>query len=217
MWIVVGCLLAWILGGIPFGLVLVRAFTGKDLRTLGSGNVGATNASRAFANRRVGLAVFLLIYVLDAAKGFVPAFFGPGWMAAAGADLGCGPVLAAVLSGAAAIVGHCASPFLGLKGGKGVATATGVVAALDGRALLVALAVFGIALAITRRVYLSSLSLGVALAVAVVAFEPEHAFGGRLPITVFAIVVAAFLFFTHRSNIQKALAARKGLANGGAS
>jgi len=215
-----GCLLAWVLGGIPFGLVLVRALTGKDLRTLGSGNVGATNASRAFSSRRRGFAVFLLIYVLDAAKGFVPAYWGPDLvqLAALGGPSDVDPVLVAVLMGAAAILGHCASPFLGLRGGKGVATATGALAALDVRALGVALAVFAVVFAATRRVYLGSLALGVGLAVAVVALEPSRALGSRLPITVLASAIAVFLFYTHRSNIRTALRARRaGSTTGGVS
>ena len=76
MAIVVGCLAAFLLGAIPFALVLVRLLAGVDLRRVGSGNPGATNASRVFGPRK-GLLVFLVVYLLDAAKGFVPAWFGP--------------------------------------------------------------------------------------------------------------------------------------------
>jgi len=207
MSLTIGCLLAWVLGGIPFGLVLVKAFTGQDLRRLGSGNVGATNASRAFENRKVGLAVFFGIYLLDAAKGFVPAFWGPDLLphGAVGDD----SPFAGVLLGASAIFGHCVSPWLRLRGGKGVATTTGVLAALDWRALAVALGVFLVVYLVTRKVFLGSLALGVALAVAVVAFEPGAALDARLPITVLALAIAVFLFYTHRSNIRGALAARR--------
>ncbi len=196
------CALAWVLGGIPFGLVLVRLFCGIDIRTIGSGNVGATNASRAFPGR-ARLPVFLLIYVLDFGKGFVPATFFPAWF-------GLGPgLLAPVLVGAAAVLGHCVSPFLGLRGGKGVATTTGVFAAVDPIALLCGLAAFGAVFGATRRVFWGSLALALALPIAVVAREPSAAFGERLPVTVLALAVAAFLFWTHRSNLRKFRAERR--------
>ncbi|MBK8978551.1 MAG: glycerol-3-phosphate acyltransferase [Planctomycetes bacterium] len=199
------CLIAWLLGGIPFGLVLVRVFRGVDIRTIGSGNVGATNASRAFTGRGRSL-VFFAIYLLDFAKGCVPALtFGP-WLA------GDGSILAAVLVGAAAILGHCFSPFLGLRGGKGVATTTGVFAAVEPLALLVALATFGAVFALTRRVFVGSLALGVALALATVLRAPATAFGARLPATTLALAAMAFLFWTHRSNLRAAVRERRAAA-----
>jgi len=187
-----GCLAAYLLGGIPFSLLLVRLLKRVDLRTIGSGNVGATNASRAFGGR-AKLAVFLLIYALDTAKGFVPAFFGPRLIG--------GPASAAIWFGACAILGHCASPYLHFRGGKGVATTTGVMAAVDPMALVIALAVFGLVFAITKRVFLGSLALGVTLACAVVLRDPASAFAERAPISIFALTIAALLFVTHRRNL----------------
>lgn len=199
MELVLACAAAYLLGGVPFGLVMVRVLRGVDIRSIGSGNVGATNASRAFPGRS-RLLVFLLIYVLDFAKGFVPAVVFVDW---------CGDEpLHRVLIGAAAIVGHCFSPFLGFRGGKGVATATGVFAALDWQALLVGLAVFFLVLAVTRRVFWGSIALGFGLALAVVFRDQASAFDERLPVTVFAAVIALFIVYTHRSNLAAALAAR---------
>lgn len=203
MALALACLCAWLLGGVPFGLVLVRAFVGVDIRTIGSGNVGATNASRAFGARLRG-PIFFLIYVLDFAKGFVPALWFAGWFGA-----GDG-LLPAVLIGAAAVAGHCFSPYLGFKGGKGVATTTGVFAAIEPVALAVALATFVVVWAATRRVFFGSLALGLGLAGAVVLRDPTTAFGERLPATVLALAVAAFLFWTHRSNLAKFRAERAG-------
>jgi glycerol-3-phosphate acyltransferase PlsY len=194
---------AWLLGGIPFGLVLVRLFRGIDIRTVGSGNVGATNASRAFEGR-LRLPVFLLIYVLDFLKGLTPALWFPTWF---GIELATGSWTPVGL-GAAAVAGHCFSPYLRFRGGKGVATATGVFAALDPLALLVALLTFLVVLKVTKQVYLGSLALGLALAATVVAQDPSAAFGERRPVTVLALVIAAFLFFTHRSNLAAARARR---------
>ncbi|MEM7202607.1 MAG: glycerol-3-phosphate acyltransferase [Planctomycetota bacterium] len=194
-----GCLLSYLLGGIPFALVLVRLVQGIDVRTVGSGNVGATNASRAFGPR-LRLPVFVLIYLLDFGKGLVPALLGPALFG--------GGVGAPVWFGACAVLGHCASPYLGLRGGKGVATTTGVVAAIEWQALLIGLLVFLAVFGLTRRVFLGSLALGLALAAAIVLRDPATAFGARLSHSLFGIVVAVFLFWTHRSNLRGLAASR---------
>jgi glycerol-3-phosphate acyltransferase PlsY len=194
------CLLAYLLGAIPFALLLVRLAKGIDVRKVGSGNVGATNASRAFQGP-ARLAVFLLIYALDFAKGFLPALYGPEL-----ADRP--PASAAVWLGACAVVGHCASPFLKLRGGKGVATTTGVVAAIEPLALLVGLAAFAAVLVWTKRVFLGSLALGVAVALAIPLREPATAFGARGAATAFGAAVAALFVYTHRSNLRGLLAQR---------
>jgi glycerol-3-phosphate acyltransferase PlsY len=191
--------LAYLLGGIPFGLVLVLIIKGVDIRTLGSGNIGATNASRAFA-KRWRVPFFAWVYLLDFGKGFVPVF----WLADL-AHSGSAPLGLRVLCGAAAIAGHCYSPYLRLKGGKGVATATGVLAALEPLALLVAWTVFGLTFWFTRTVALGSLALGVALALTVVFSDVGTAFAARWSVSVLAITVAGFLFYTHRGNLRRLL------------
>ena len=196
--LVLACIIAWLFGGIPFGLVLVRIFKGVDIRSIGSGNVGATNASRAFEGK-ARLLLFLLIYVLDFAKGFLPVEFG---LTLLGRELELGP---RVLLGACAILGHCFSPFLRLRGGKGVATTTGVFAALEFQALLIAFAGFFLVFALTRQVFLGSLALGFSLAVAVILREPETAFDTRITVSTFTLLIAAFILFTHRSNIRQFL------------
>ncbi len=201
MTLIAGCLVAYLIGGVPFGLVLVRLFLGIDIRGIGSGNVGATNASRAFS-KRTRLPVFLLIYLLDFAKGFVPAMWFAAWF---GID---GGAEVPVLLGASAVIGHCASPFLKFRGGKGVATTTGLFAAVELYPLLIALAAFGVVLGITRQVYLGSLAIGLTLAIAVIALEPSTAFTDRIAATIAALAAALFLFWTHRSNIKKAMQKR---------
>lgn len=194
MVISLGCLAAFLLGAVPFALVLVRLLAGVDLRMVGSGNPGATNASRAFGPR-TGLGIFLLIYLLDAGKGFVPTRFGPQLM-----DMNS--LLTAVLLGLCAILGHCYSPFLGFRGGKGVATTTGVFLALDPLAVAIAIGVFLAVRVLTGQVFLGSLTLGVALLLAVILRDPTTAFSGRLPVTCLALMVAGLFFYTHRSNIR---------------
>lgn len=200
--LVVVCLAAFLLGAIPFALLVVRVCKGVDVRTVGSGNVGATNASRAFATRGGRLAAFLAIYLLDAAKGFAPAGWAP--VAAAAVD----PQVAGVLAGAAAVLGHVFTPFLGFRGGKGVATATGVLLALDWQVTLIALAVFFVVRAATGHVFFGSLALGLALPVATLVLHPGTAFGAGLPFTLLCALLAVFLFWTHRSNLKKHFAAR---------
>jgi glycerol-3-phosphate acyltransferase PlsY len=202
MAVVLLCLVAFALGALPFALLVVRACKGVDVRTLGSGNVGATNASRAFTTRGGRLGAFLAIYVLDAAKGFAPAFWGPEIANARE------PLLAGVLAGACAVLGHVFTPLLGFRGGKGVATATGALLALDWQVTAIALGVFFAVRALTGHVFLGSLALALALPVAAVALDPVNAFGARLPFTLLCLALAAFLWWTHRSNLRKHFAAR---------
>lgn len=196
MSLAVGCLLAFLLGSMPWALLSVRLCKGKDLRTIGSGNVGATNASRAFETKRGRLLAFLTIYLLDAGKGFAPAWFGPGL-------IGGDPAFAGAMLGMCAILGHVFCPFLGWKGGKGVATATGVLLALDWQVAALSIGLFFVVRALTGQVFFGSLALGLALAASAVGLHPDDAFGVRHPITFLCFLIAGFLFWTHRSNLAK--------------
>ena len=191
------CVLAFLLGAIPFALLVVRVCKGVDVRKVGSGNVGATNASRAFASKGGRLGAFLGIYLLDAGKGLLPTLLLPAHVE------GHDPLLVGVCVGAAAVLGHVFTPFLGFRGGKGVATATGVLLALDWRVTAIALGVFFVVRFATGHVFFGSIALGVALAAAAIGLEPDAAFGARLPLTVLSLAIAAFLVWTHRSNLQK--------------
>ncbi|MCC6671322.1 MAG: glycerol-3-phosphate acyltransferase [Planctomycetes bacterium] len=207
MELVLASLAAYLLGGVPFAWLLVRLFRGVDVRTIGSGNVGATNAARAFGPRARG-PVFVLVYLLDLGKGLLPALWGCEWLEATD------PGLASTVLGAASVLGHCTSPFLGFRGGKGVATNCGVVLILDPRALFAGLGVFLVVWLVTRRVYLGSLALGMGILVATVFRDTATAFTARLPSTLYCAAMALLLFWTHRSNIQKALAARRAAGAG---
>jgi acyl phosphate:glycerol-3-phosphate acyltransferase len=196
------CTVAFLLGAVPFALLVVRLCKGIDVRTVGSGNVGATNASRAFASRGGQLGAFLGIYLLDALKGFAPACWGPALVGAGD------PLLLGVLAGAAAVLGHVFTPFLGFRGGKGVATATGVLLALDWQVTTIALVVFFVVRALSGQVFFGSMALGLSLPAAAIALHPADAFGARLPLTVLCSLLAVFLVWTHRSNLKKHFAAR---------
>ena len=197
---------AFCLGAVPFAWLIVRVFKGIDVREVGSGNVGATNASRAFSGK-LRIAVFLAVYLLDAGKGLCAAQLGWGWGWGWGA--GAGSMVAAVVCAACAILGHVFTPFLAGRGGKGVATATGALVALDWRVTAIGLVVFFLARWLSGHVFLGSLALGLGLAGATIAMEPSNAFGERLSLTVLCFLIAAFLFWTHRSNLQKFLSARQ--------
>lgn len=133
----------FLLGSIPFSYLAVRVWTGSDLRRVGSGNPGATNALRA-----AGPMVAVVGLVLDVAKGFVPiriALF---------ADLSDELLAAAAV---ACVLGHVLSPFLGFRGGKGVATGFGALSALNPLAALLATAIFVLVIAMSRIVSLASI------------------------------------------------------------
>ena len=183
----VGLVLAYLLGSVPAAYLAGRAKS-VDLRSLGSGNLGATNALRVLG-WKVGVPVFLF----DALKGFVPAYFFWRWF-------GAHPHWA-MAYGIAAIVGHVKPVFLfgrGGGGGKGVATAAGVFFGLAPVATGVALLVFAAVLAVSGYVSLGSLSAAAALVVAVAA-----TLGVRAPVFPVAALVAAFVFWSHRTNIGR--------------
>jgi acyl phosphate:glycerol-3-phosphate acyltransferase len=175
-------IIAYLLGSIPFGLVLTRLAGYGDIRAIGSGNIGATNVLRTGSKM-----LALLTMVLDCAKGAVAVLLGAQF----GPDM-------AVISGAAVFLGHLFPPWLRFKGGKGVATAGGVLLAIAWPVGLITLAAW-LAVAVVLRY--SSLAALIACATAVVAgwllFDPQRA---EL-ITLIAVLVV----LRHHSNIRRLL------------
>ncbi|ARE40218.1 Acyl-phosphate:glycerol-3-phosphate O-acyltransferase PlsY [Rhodovulum sp. P5] len=177
-------LLAYLLGAVPFGIVMARLFGLGDLRKIGSGNIGATNVLRT-GNK---LAAFLTL-VLDAGKGGIAVLVA---RALVGED-------AAQIAGFAAFLGHLFPVYLGFKGGKGVATFLGTVLAL---AWPVGLAACGTWLAVALSLRYSSLS-----ALTAAALSPVWAIVfGRADMAVLALLLAVLIFLRHRSNIGRLLA-----------
>lgn len=177
--------LAYFLGSIPFAYIIVRLVKGVDIRTVGSGNAGATNAARV-----LGKWGFISVFILDLLKGFLPAFiamtsFGASWVSLA--------------VGLAAVLGHTYTIFLGFKGGKGVATAAGVFIALAPVPTSIALIVFIIVFLITRMVSAGSIIAAATLFIAVL-FISDWAL-----LKVFTGLLAAFVIFKHRANIGRIL------------
>ncbi|MCC6319558.1 MAG: glycerol-3-phosphate 1-O-acyltransferase PlsY [Gemmatimonadaceae bacterium] len=179
---------AYLLGSTPFAWLAGRVMRGIDLRQHGSGNLGATNVFRT-----LGAPAAVIVLLLDAAKGAVPTLFfapifvpgGSSWWPAA--------------MGVAAILGHV-KPYLGMfrGGGKGVATASGVFAALAPGAYGVALTVFLLTVAVTRFVSLGSMIGAVALAAAAAVL-----YGPSSHQALLSVIIAAMVAWTHRANIGR--------------
>ena len=174
-------LAAYLLGSVPFGIVMARAFGLGDLRRIGSGNIGATNVLRTGHKPAAALTL-----VLDAGKGALAVLIA---RAALGPD-------AAQIAGFAAFLGHCFPVYLRFKGGKGVATFLGTLIALAWPVGLAACGLWAATAAVTR---ISSLSALVAAGLAPVA----AILLGRADATAFAAALAALVFYRHGANIRR--------------
>lgn len=184
--------LAYLLGSIPFGYLLVLTFRHEDIRATGSGNIGATNVARSGAK---GLGILTL--VLDALKGFIAVVIAQHIAQRYGFSQAYDIAAAAAL---AAVVGHCFPIWLKFHGGKGVATALGVFLALVPLlTVLYVLAIFAIIVFLTRYVSLASI-VGAAL---FPVFALPHA-PARTPVVVFCyIVIPLIVILKHSQNIRR--------------
>lgn len=182
---------AYLLGAIPFGFLITRLRTGADIRNLGSGNIGATNVTRT-----QGKGWGALTLLLDAGKAIaavlVCAHLSPlPWMGAAG--------------GAAAVVGHCYPITIGFRGGKGVATGLGAFAIIAPVPTLVALGAFGIALLLSRRVAVGSVTGTLTFVATLFAMHYGLGrYGQAVPWI--GLAMGVLLIFRHKENIRRILA-----------
>lgn len=177
------CAVAYLLGSIPFGFWLVRAWKGIDVREVGSGNIGTTNVYRA-----AGKGAAAVVFLLDVAKGWLPVY--------AALALGA-PEHMAVLAGACAIIGHSRSIFLGFTGGKSVATGIGTILACSPLAAGLALAVFAVAFAMWRMVSLSSIVAALSLPFIMLLVGAPPVFTG------YALIAALYVLLRHGENIER--------------
>lgn len=183
---VVGLILSYLVGSIPSAFLAGKA-KGVDLRTVGSGNLGATNVFRT-----LGWKIGLTVYIADCLKGFLPVALLPG-------VFGTSEIGWRIAFGVAAIAGHVKPIFLlGKGGGKGVATASGVFLALAPLAMLFSMLTFAAVVALSGFVSLGSLVSAVVLVVAVAVRGT-----GGMPLLLTVSLVAAFVFWTHRANIER--------------
>jgi len=181
---------SYFLGGIPTGYIIGR-IKGIDIRQFGSGNPGTANVYRT-----LGKLPGITTFIVDFFKGFMPAYLAIKFF-----YIGAGHWWIPVTAGGLAIAGHIWTPFLGFKGGKGVATAAGVFMALLPLPTAGAFVVFAIAVAITHHISVGSMSASVVLPI-LCAFinKPE-----QKPFTIMAVVVCAIIFYTHIANIRRIL------------
>ena len=185
-------LAAYALGAIPAAHWTGLFIFGKDLRTLGSCNLGATNVQRV-----IGWHAAIPVGLFDVFKGFAPAFWFPM------IDDHTAPVWTVVYGGAA-IIGHVFSLWVRFRGGKGVATSAGVLIAAAPLAVAFGAGTWLVALLISRRVSVASIAAALSVPVAALfAMDPDA------PLMTFLVLMAAFVVWAHRSNIRRLLAGRE--------
>ena len=182
---IVGALLvlAFLVGSIPFGYLIGRAFYRTDIRAQGSGNIGAMNAMRSLGKRGA-----VAVLVLDALKGLVPVVlmqrFAPGDLAVA-------------LAAALAVVGHCYSPWLGFKGGKGVATSIGALIGIAWPAAAIAVAGWALGALLTRYSSVGSM-LGTAAAAVALWFLTHSPV-----LAAYGVFATVLIVYAHRENLAR--------------
>jgi glycerol-3-phosphate acyltransferase PlsY len=196
---------SYLIGSIPFGILVSKIFRGFDIRSKGSGNMGSTNAFRV-----LGWRLGLLVQVLDIAKGVGAVLLAtflfnglPFHNATPFQDI----TVFKLIAGISAVLGHVYSCFAGFKGGKGISTAAGMLAAVAPIEVAVAFGLFILVVLLSG--YISLGSIGAAIAFPFTMFLRENAFGvniiGYNTMIAFSIVLSSFLIYTHRANIQRLL------------
>ncbi len=179
---------AFLLGSIPTGYLVARA-KGVDIRQHGSGNIGATNVFRT-----LGKPLGVFVFMVDALKGFAVV-----WLAG---RFGGASDWVGIIAAVAVIAGHNYTPWLGFKGGKGIATSAGVLLALMPWAVLCIAIVWFVVFKVSRYVSLASISAATALPVAVAALWSAGC-GGNGPLLGFSVLISALAIWRHRTNIQR--------------
>ena len=179
--------IAYLIGSIPTGYIIVKAKTGQDIRTVGSGSTGATNVKRV-----LGKNYFFLVMLLDALKGALPVIlaklFATVWI-----SLGLAPVIAAI----AVIIGHSKSIFLQFKGGKSVASGVGTILALNWIVGLIIALVWGVITYTTKYVSVGSI---IALLISPFVMYFLHS---PIAYVAYCALGAIYIVYLHRENIKR--------------
>ena len=186
-------LLAYLLGSIPFGYLVVRAAGGGDVRETGSGGTGATNVTR-----RAGKWAGVLTLLLDALKGTAAVLFAR-WVLSDGTGVNWWVAASAL----AAVAGHVFPVWLGFRGGKGVATGLGAFVVLAPLAVLCALLVFVVVVWATRYVSLGSITAAALIPLAIWLLGLRAADENKLPLLTAATLGGALIIYMHRANIGR--------------
>ena len=196
---IVGIIISYLIGGIPFGY-LIAVIKGIDIRTEGSGNIGATNVGRV-----LGKKYGLIIFILDMLKGFIVVFFIPALVSSAVNIPTTTDNLLVVLCGFCVVLGHAFPVYLKFKGGKAVATSFGVFIWLVPISIGIAFGVWLLTVIVTRYVSLGSM-IGSLSLVGVIVIVVDSPFGDNIYLTVMSVAVAILIIARHTSNIQRIIA-----------
>ncbi|MBN2372615.1 glycerol-3-phosphate 1-O-acyltransferase PlsY [bacterium] len=178
-----GSITCFLIGGIPSGLIIGRILGGSNLRTYGSGNIGATNALRAY-----GVYPALMTLTFDIIKGIIPLILIKIWNPNA---------LLMACCGMSAILGHDFSPYLKFNGGKGVATSLGVFLVLSPKAILISFLFWMLLLAIFKIVSIASIGAGILLPLVI------YPFGYPVEIFFAGILACLLIMLRHKDNIRR--------------
>lgn len=186
------CILSYLLGSIPFGVLIGKMLKGIDIRTTGSGNIGTSNAFRA-----LGPVGGSLVFIADTLKGSIPvliiAFLVPKLIPL---DM---KTVAQIAVGICAILGHTYSVFLKFTGGKGVATSFGVIVAMCWYVALICLGIWGIVVLTTKISSVASMTGAIAFPITTYIFFKTN----DMPLLIFSIVACLLIIYLHRSNIKR--------------
>ena len=195
-------LLAYLFGSIPSAVWIGKIFYGVDVRDHGSGNMGSTNTFRV-----IGIKAGIAVFIIDCAKGWVAVnlIYLTGFYIPASGDY----INTQLLLGIAAFIGHIFPVFAEFKGGKGVATLTGVILAIHPFTALIIIGLFTITLLTTKYVSLSSMVSGFSFPfLIIVVFETTTP-----SLVIFSLIIAILLLFTHQKNIERLLRKEESKAN----
>jgi len=191
---------AYLLGSVPFGVIIAKAH-GKDLRTIGSGNIGATNVSRALGKKWAYFCFFL-----DVLKGLVPMLVVTKLISS---PPGIAELFLWLAVGCAAILGHMFSIYIGFKGGKGVATSFGVALGLWPYytvCSLLSFAIWAVVVLIWRYISLASITASIAFPIVLIlaiTLSPGWDFGNLWPLLIAATLIPIMVIIRHRTNIKR--------------
>ena len=176
---------SYLIGSIPFGLIVGRIWANLDVREYGSGNIGTSNVLRT-----IGPAAAIVVFILDVAKGAVAVYLG---------SLAGGEVVR-LLAGVAAIAGHNWPVYLNFRGGKGVATSLGAIVSLTPVIALILLGLWIALVGITKYISLASLAAALLFPIFLIIT------GASTTYIVMGFLISSFAFYRHRTNIQRLLA-----------
>ncbi|HEC80365.1 MAG TPA: glycerol-3-phosphate 1-O-acyltransferase [Firmicutes bacterium] len=193
MKLAIAFIISYLVGAIPFSLIIGIIFGGVDIRKIGSGNIGSTNLARA-----MGYRWGILAFLIDVAKGALPVLILPN-------TLGLSGSLGGVVCAVGAIIGHMVPVYLAFRGGKGVATALGAMVALTPIPAIICFTIFIIVVAFTRFVSLGSITATSLLPPIFILYNHLSGKPTDIPIITLTLIIAIGVVISHKSNISRLL------------